>query len=219
MGINKPDIRMIIHYHIPTQIESYIQEIGRAGRDGKESVSILLYRREEIQIPLNIIENELPNREALYYIYEQLITYKINEEALPTNDTLIEQQFRVDITKWRYVLYILEQKKVVVNHYIIVDKKDLWNVFQEMNVFTDKRLTFKKQHLQQVMDWVYTKTCLRQKLYAPFEQPIQDKETNCCSNCGFSFNAPSQQEKTVNIEEKTDWQSLLKKVLLIGDKI
>lgn len=218
MGINKPDIRMIIHYHIPTQIESYIQEIGRAGRDGKESVSVLLYRREDIQIPLHIIENELPNKKELYYIYEQLIMYKTNEAILPTNDTLIEQQFRVDITKWRYVLYILEQKQVVIDYYIIADEKELWNVFQEMNIFTDKRLTFKKQHLQQVMGWIHTKTCLRQKLYAPFEQPIQDKETNCCSNCGFTFSAPLQPEKVVNIEEKKDWQSLLKQVLLIGDK-
>src|SRR5699024_7432002 len=96
--------------------------------------------------------------------------------------------------------------------------KELWNVFQEMDIFTDKRLTFKKQHLQQVMGWVHTKTCLRQKLYAPFEQPIQDKETNSCSNSGFTFSAPSQPEKVVNIEEKKDWQSLLKQVLLIGDK-
>src|SRR5699024_6603517 len=47
MGINKPNIRLVIHYHLPTQLESFAQEIGRAGRDAKESVSVVLYRKED----------------------------------------------------------------------------------------------------------------------------------------------------------------------------
>src|SRR5699024_12207712 len=58
MGINKKDIILIIHYHLPLQIESFIQEIGRAGRDGEESVSILYYSERDIHLPLNIIENQ-----------------------------------------------------------------------------------------------------------------------------------------------------------------
>lgn len=218
MGINKPDIRMIIHYHMPTQIESYIQEIGRAGRDGNESVSVLLFRREEIKIPLNIIENELPTPNELKYMYDQLLTYQINREILPTNDTLIEQLFLVNITKWRYILYLLERYQIVVNNFIIGDENNLQDVFRKIKQFTEKRLQYKKQHLQQVIDWVFTKKCLRQELYAPFEQQIQAKETNCCSNCGFVLDESLQQERAVDFDEETDWQSLLKQVLLIGDK-
>src|SRR5699024_2081507 len=58
ININKKDIKLIIHYHLPVQIESFIQEIGRAGRDGEESVSILYYSESDIHLPLNIIENQ-----------------------------------------------------------------------------------------------------------------------------------------------------------------
>ena len=43
MGINKENIRSIIHYHLPNTVEEYIQEVGRAGRDGKQSMATLLY--------------------------------------------------------------------------------------------------------------------------------------------------------------------------------
>ncbi|GAF64514.1 putative helicase [Bacillus sp. TS-2] len=69
MGINKSNVRFIIHYQLPRTIEAYYQEAGRAGRDGEESECILLFSPQDIRTQQYLIEqsNQEPDRQAQEY--------------------------------------------------------------------------------------------------------------------------------------------------------
>lgn len=70
MGIDKDDVRFVIHYHLPANIQSYVQEIGRCGRDQKPSLAILLYEPNDRYLQLNLIDHTIPDIGVVDYLYQ-----------------------------------------------------------------------------------------------------------------------------------------------------
>ncbi|MBF2517598.1 RecQ family ATP-dependent DNA helicase [Listeria marthii] len=80
MGIDKANIRFVIHYHMPADLEAYLQEIGRAGRDGQNSIAILLYANGDEFIQMQLADQDIPDASLINLTNEQRKTLPETEQ-------------------------------------------------------------------------------------------------------------------------------------------
>ncbi len=72
LGIDKPNVRRVIHYNIPGSLENYYQEAGRGGRDGEPATCTLLYWQPDVRIQRFLLDQAYPDPKALFRVYDLL---------------------------------------------------------------------------------------------------------------------------------------------------
>jgi ATP-dependent DNA helicase RecQ len=113
MGVDKSDIRAVVHFNLPGTLEAYYQEAGRAGRDGDEAHCVLLYAPNDRRLQEMFIENEYPSQAAIHKVYEFLRA--LDADPIELTHAEIREAARVDVNDSAVgtVLKILESAGAV----------------------------------------------------------------------------------------------------------
>lgn len=208
MGVNKSNVRYVIHFHYPANIESYLQEIGRCGRDGGDSIAILLASPNDHELPLQLLIDELPTMEQVQFVLSRLATMQQLTDSL-------EQELMIaaglDDIKWRFMLHHLQKLKVLEGKRIYPEKIES-NILHYFHGIIEERIKHKKKSLHIMKQWVETVSCRREAYLKIFGERLLEKPKYCCDICGIELEHYQKQKKDEYFS-RSGWEEELQMIL------
>ena len=215
MGINKPNIRYVIHFHFPSQIESYLQEIGRAGRDGDRSVAILLYNDRDYDLPGTLISSDLPSFEQIQNVLFYLNS-TLKERGIIKFTKIVEQELfdrlAIPETHWRFIKFLLEDS--LLNQQTLTNSVDVQHESERMIKIVRDRIEAKRIKLEQMKDWIHTTDCRRKEILTYFDEKLHSKPETCCDKCGVELKNFYKITDHDNKRDLYDWKNELSRMLV-----
>lgn len=196
MGIDKSNLRSVIHWELPGSIESYVQEVGRVGRDGQYSLASLFFDPEDLAIQRDFIAGKNPDidffERALRMFKDQSF---INERQFIKDLSIQEYDPRPEavLSLLRQFDWIALNEEKDENHYSLKQ-----NISREHLDALKKHLHNKKRNdnnkLQQLKQLFDTPKCLNRQFQSYFGDPV-NKDCGQCLHCALKPEAQAMDHK------------------------
>ncbi|GAA0367155.1 RecQ family ATP-dependent DNA helicase [Bacillus horti] len=185
MGVNKSNIRYVIHYHFPNHIEQYVQEMGRCSRDGKDGLSYVLVQNGDEHIPYHFIENEFLTKEQL-------------KVFLQIQHTSEEQGSVIELEEWKELLFCSEQSiSVVLHHYKNAVSLSREAQLEALDWQFEQLKRKKRNKVASMIRWLQLEAsaCRRKEILDYFSQSMEAPPLVCCDLCDQNRAMAQNQDK------------------------
>lgn len=200
MGINKENIRYVIHYHMPLTVEGYVQEFGRAGRDGHSSVAILLYYPSDESLAVQIVENELPN----ILVINQFFNW-VQKEGVSSLENYRTSQIEE-------ILSIPEVSIRLLKEFVLENKElHLEEIYNQFISYVQQRTKIKKKKINEILNYIHCETCRKQWIMEYFGEKNIIKQENCCDKCGTDLKKYYNKKEEIGTNE-FNWKDHLQQL-------
>jgi ATP-dependent DNA helicase RecQ len=211
LGIDKPDIRYIIHYHMTGSPEAYVQEAGRAGRDGKPARCVLLYQPEDINIQEHFLKEAHPTKSQARMVAEGLYAWSDEGKEVSVRD--LAMSLALPERRVRVVLSVLEgmgvAEEVKAARWKGVEPRPTRErIDKAASVFEARRISDRRR-LADVLKYMNTNRCRVQMMREYFGEPTGGLCGVCDSCAGLDSEVfdPGDADQRHDLHAATDWHA------------
>jgi ATP-dependent DNA helicase RecQ len=188
LGIDKRDIRFVLHYAIPDSLESYVQEAGRAGRDGNPAQALLFYRLEDRRIQSYFAGGKYPRREESMQVYRLL--NQLSKESEPqsgVSEAELAEASGLTVKRVKVIVSLLESLGIVAKKGHLKTLRDFADdhELEEFLAEYEERYKDDKDRLEAMMLYGQTTMCRARYIAEYFRQEMA-RDCGHCDNCHSS---------------------------------
>jgi ATP-dependent DNA helicase RecQ len=185
LGIDKPNIRFVVHYDLPGSVEAYTQEAGRSGRDGLPSRCILIYRMSDTRVQNYFLTGKYPDIEEVQKVFGTLEIFGAQEGGVSMTD--LRKILQLPLTKLKVILALLKKggfiETVSRSKYGLTDaaRKNRDLVLNLASYETKK--SYDQSKLAMMLQYAETTSCRRKFILNYFGEDYETGNCGACDNC------------------------------------